>query len=113
MSIPQPRPLPAFEPPYVMTVFTSVRTRGGEEYDATSERMTELVKEIPGYLGHENAHTPGGLSITVGYFRDEAALIAWRTDEEHRAAQKQGRADWYDSYTLHVATVERSHGFVR
>lgn len=26
---------------------------------------------------------------------------------------KKGRADWYESYTLHVATVERSHGFAR
>ncbi|MGG8406651.1 antibiotic biosynthesis monooxygenase family protein [Streptomyces sp. 12297] len=107
------QPLPAFEPPYLMTVFTSVRTVQADAYDETSARMKALVEEIPGYLGHENAHTPGGLSITVAYFRDEAALTAWRTDGEHRAAQKQGRDEWYDSYTLHVGTVERSHGFVR
>ncbi|WP_414079939.1 antibiotic biosynthesis monooxygenase family protein [Streptomyces sp. KN37] len=42
----------------------------------------------------ESAGTPGGLGITVGYFRDEEAIKAWQSDPEHRVAQ-------------------RSHGFVR
>ncbi|MFJ5546991.1 antibiotic biosynthesis monooxygenase family protein [Streptomyces sp. NPDC093225] len=107
------QPLPAFEPPYLMTVFTSVRTENPDGYGETSVRMNELVKDIPGYLGHENAHTPGGLSITVAYFRDEESLRVWRTNMEHQEAQKRGRTDWYESYTLHVGRVERSHGFVR
>jgi NADPH2:quinone reductase len=41
------------------------------------------------------------------------ALAQWRRNAEHRAAQKRGQAEWYQSYTLHVAKVERSHGFVR
>ncbi|MEV8532370.1 antibiotic biosynthesis monooxygenase [Streptomyces sp. NPDC051211] len=107
------QPVPAFEPPYLMAVFTSVRTEADGGYSETSARMTSLVKEIPGYLGHENAHTPGGLSITVGYFRDQDALDTWRNDMEHRAAQAKGIKEWYESYTLHVGTVERSSGFVR
>ncbi|MFF5447361.1 antibiotic biosynthesis monooxygenase family protein [Streptomyces sp. NPDC012888] len=107
------QPVPAFEPPYVMTVFTSVRTPEDEGYGEVSARMTALVKDVPGYLGHENAHTPGGLSITVAYFRDEESVAAWRADLEHQAAQARGRKEWYESYTLHVGTVHRSHGFVR
>jgi heme-degrading monooxygenase HmoA len=56
---------------------------------------------------------PAGPGITVGYFRDADALTEWRSNAEHRAAQKRGRAEWYQSYTLHVAKVERSHGFMR
>ncbi|MFJ8477482.1 hypothetical protein [Kitasatospora sp. NPDC094011] len=40
-------------------------------------------------------------------------LTRWRTDVEHRAAQRRGRAEWYESCTLHVAKVERSRGFGR
>ena len=76
-------------------------------------RKEDLVKEIPGYLGMDHAQTPGGLGITVGYFRDADALTEWRSNAEHRAAQKRGQAEWYQSYTLHVAKVERSHGFTR
>ncbi|WP_330297340.1 antibiotic biosynthesis monooxygenase family protein [Streptomyces sp. NBC_00503] len=96
-----------------MSVFTSVRTADDSGYPETLDRMNELVATNPGFLGYESARTPGGLGITVGYFRDHESLGAWRRDLEHQAAMRQGRSDWYESYTLHVATVERSHGFVR
>ncbi|MEV0484923.1 antibiotic biosynthesis monooxygenase [Streptomyces sp. NPDC050508] len=106
-------PVEAHEPPYYVAVFTTVRTQEQSDYSETNARMEDLVKDIPGYLGMDHAQTPGGLGITVGYFRDADALTEWRTDAEHRAAQKRGRDQWYESYTLHVAKVERSHGFVR
>ncbi|MFD6885976.1 antibiotic biosynthesis monooxygenase family protein [Streptomyces sp. 5.8] len=107
------KPVQAFEPPYVISVFTSVRTPEDSGYPETLDRMTELVSGNPGFLGYESARTPGGLGITVAYFRDHESLALWRQEMEHQAAMKQGRADWYESYTLHIATVERSHGFVR
>lgn len=106
-------PAEAFEPPYYVAVFTSVRTGEQAGYPETAARMAELVKQVPGYLGMDHAQTPGGLGITVGYFRDAEALARWRGDAEHRAARQRGRAEWYESYTLHVAKVERSSGFTR
>ncbi|ADI07570.1 hypothetical protein SBI_04450 [Streptomyces bingchenggensis BCW-1] len=106
-------PVEAFEPPYYAAVFTAVRTQDQSGYSETAARMEDLVKDVPGFLGMDQAHTPGGLSITVGYFRDADALTEWRTNAEHRAAQKRGQAEWYESYTLHIAKVERSHGFTR
>ncbi|MFI2610364.1 antibiotic biosynthesis monooxygenase family protein [Kitasatospora sp. NPDC018619] len=106
-------PVKAFEPPYYAVVFTALRTPDQSGYSETSDRMEELVKDIPGYLGLDHAQTPGGLGITVGYFRDAEALTAWRTNPEHGVAQRRGRAEWYERYTLHVAKVERSHGFAR
>jgi heme-degrading monooxygenase HmoA len=86
---------------------------GYRGYGETAERMEELVNEIPGDLGMDHAVSPGGPSISVGYFRDEEALKEWRSHIEHRAVQKGGRAEWYESYAPHVAKVERSHGFRR
>ncbi|MFG2357977.1 antibiotic biosynthesis monooxygenase family protein [Streptomyces sp. NPDC048521] len=106
-------PVEAFEPPYYVAVFTAVRTQNQSGYSETNARMEDLVKDVPGYLGMDHAQTPGGLSITVGYFRDADALTEWRSNAEHRAAQKRGRDEWYQNYTLHVAKVERSHGFAR
>ncbi|MFI6278539.1 antibiotic biosynthesis monooxygenase family protein [Streptomyces sp. NPDC050988] len=122
VSAPAPAPavpVAAYEPPYYAVVFTSVKTEeAGREgvaggYGETNERMEELVEKIPGYLGMDYAGSPGGLSITIGYFRDADAVEEWRTNTEHRAAQRRGRAEWYERYTLHVAKVERSHGFER
>ncbi|MFI9569172.1 antibiotic biosynthesis monooxygenase family protein [Streptomyces rishiriensis] len=106
-------PVEAYEPPYYVAVFTALRTEDQSGYSETDARMEDLVKEVPGFLGMDHAQTPGGLGITVGYFRDADALTQWRSNAEHRAAQNRGRAEWYQRYTLHVAKVERSHGFVR
>jgi heme-degrading monooxygenase HmoA len=106
-------PVEAYEPPYYVAVFTTVRTQDQSGYSETNARMEDLVKDVPGFLGMDHAQTPGGLGITVGYFRDADALTQWRCNAEHRAAQKRGQAEWYESYTLHVAKVERSHGFIR
>ncbi|MEU9227922.1 antibiotic biosynthesis monooxygenase [Streptomyces massasporeus] len=103
-------PVQAYEPPYYVAVFTTVRTLEQSGYSETNARMESLVKDVPGYLGMDQAQTPGGLGITVSYFRDADALTEWRTNAEHRAAQERGRGEWYQSYTLHVAKVERSHG---
>ncbi|MEV6395410.1 antibiotic biosynthesis monooxygenase [Streptomyces sp. NPDC051907] len=107
------KPVAAFEPPYYTVVFTSVRADAPEGYDETAQRMDELVQEVPGFLGQESARTPGGLGITIGYFRDAESIAAWKRNMEHRTAQGRGRAEWYDSYSVHVAKVERSYGFVR
>ena len=106
-------PVETPEPPYYVAVFTSVRTQDQSGYSETSARMEELVKDVPGFLGMDHAQTPGGLGITVGYFRDADALAQWRSNAEHRSARQRGRAEWYESYTLHVAKVERSRGFTR
>lgn len=112
-STPAVMPVEALEPPYYVAVFTTVRTQDQSGYRETGARMEDLVKDVPGFLGMDHAQTPGGMGITVGYFRDADALTQWRENTEHRAAQERGRAQWYRNYTLHVAKVERSHGFTR
>ncbi|MET9376293.1 antibiotic biosynthesis monooxygenase [Streptomyces sp. NPDC002992] len=99
------------EPPYYTAVFTSIRPDAPEGYAETSARMRELVADVPGFLGHETARTPGGIGITVAYFRDLEALDAWRLDAEHQAAKRHGRQHWYESYSVHIGKVERSYGF--
>ncbi|MFI2431788.1 antibiotic biosynthesis monooxygenase family protein [Streptomyces sp. NPDC018693] len=103
----------AYEPPYYAVVFTSLRTEEDDGYGETAERLGELVKEVPGFLGEDSARTPGGLSVTVAYFRDLAGIEQWRAHAEHRAAKRYGRAHWYERYSLHIAKVEHSHGFER
>ncbi|GGL68852.1 hypothetical protein GCM10010095_62090 [Streptomyces anthocyanicus] len=84
-------PVEAFEPPYYVAVFTTVRTQEQSGYRETNARMVELVQGVPGFLGVDHAQSPGGLGVTVAYFRDADALTEWRTNAEHRAAQQRGR----------------------
>ncbi|MEU2116531.1 antibiotic biosynthesis monooxygenase [Streptomyces sp. NPDC016459] len=101
------------EPPYYTALFTSIRPEAPEGYAETASRMQQIVKEIPGFLGYESARTPGGIGITVAYFRDLESLDAWRLDTEHQAAKAYGREHWYESYSVHIGRVERSYGYER
>lgn len=106
-----PNLVAGLEPPYYTAVFTSIRPDAPEGYAETSARMQEIVKDLPGFLGYEAARTPGGIGITVAYFRDLESLDAWRDNAEHQEAKRHGRKHWYESYSVHIGKVERSYGF--
>ena len=42
-------------PPYYAVIFTSQRTEGDDGYGDMAERMVELAREQPGFLGVESA----------------------------------------------------------
>ena len=97
-------------PPYYAVIFTSKRTAGDQGYDAMSERMVGLGSGYDGFLGIESARGADGLGITVSYWRDEAAITAWKRDTEHQKAQRAGQQTWYADYEVRVAKVERACG---
>jgi heme-degrading monooxygenase HmoA len=96
------------QPPYVAVIFTSRRTDGDNGYHAMAEQMEELAARQPGFLGLESARD--GLGITVCYWTDEQAALAWRGIGEHMLAQQLGRSRWYSDYHVRVATVTRAYG---
>jgi len=51
-----------------------------------------------------------GVGITVSYWRDQAAALAWKQVADHLVAQARGRSEWYAAYQVRVATVERAYG---
>ncbi len=97
-------------PPYYAVVFTSRRTEGDRGYHATAERMVELAKGQPGFLGMDSVRGEDGVGITVAYFSDEAAIAKWKQHPEHLQAQRAGQTTWYDDYEVRVAKVERAYG---
>jgi heme-degrading monooxygenase HmoA len=100
-------------PPYYAVVFTSVRTSGDNGYADRAELMLALAARQPGFLGVDTARGEDGLGITVSYWTDEAAIAAWREHAEHAPTRARGREQWYESFAVHVARVERAYGFTR
>lgn len=99
------------KPPYYAAIFTSLRTEGDHGYAAMAQRMEELASQQPGFLGIESARD--GLGITVSYWESEEAIRAWHSNAEHQLAQQRGYSDWYASFHLRVARVERAYSFTR
>jgi heme-degrading monooxygenase HmoA len=99
------------EPPYYAVIFSAQRTAGDNGYAEVAQRMAELAPLQPGFLGMEHARGEDGFGITVAYWRDEAAIRAWRDHAEHRVARERGRREWYSGFQLRVARVERAYGW--
>ena len=98
------------KPPYYTVIFSSrrnVHDDGG--YSAAAQRMFELAAQQPGFLGVESARDDAGFGITVSYWRDQAAILAWRDQTDHAATRAHGRGHWYDHYEVRIARVERAY----
>lgn len=101
------------QPPYYAVIFSSLRTPGDQGYDAMATRMVELAAQQAGFLGAESARGTDGFGITVSYWADEASILAWKRDAEHRIAQETGQQRWYEHYETRVAKVERAYSFTK
>ncbi len=99
------------KPPYFAVVFSSPRTEGDNGYAQTGDRIMELAKEQPGFLGAESTRDASGFGITVSYWASLEAIANWRANDEHLNAQAQGMKTWYSRYELRVCKVDRAYGF--
>lgn len=96
----------------LITVFRS-RLRDGvrEEYLALVDRMNELARTMPGYIGHKGFFADDGERVTVVEFEHEDGLRAWRMHPEHRAAQRKAREVYYTEYYVQICEVVRESSF--
>lgn len=95
-------------PPYYAVIFSSHRTDGDNGYGEMAERMAELAAQQPGYLGMESARE--GLGITVSYWESLESIRNWKQNAEHQEAQRLGHQQWYSSFRVRIAKVEREYG---
>jgi heme-degrading monooxygenase HmoA len=74
--------------------------------------LKPLLEEIDGFISVERFEslTQPGKILSLSFFRDEAAVLAWRNTEKHRLAQQAGRGGVFDDYRLRIASVLRDYG---
>jgi heme-degrading monooxygenase HmoA len=94
--------------PYFAVIFSSVK-RNDEGYADTAELMIKLASEQNGFLGIESARE--ALGITVSYWDNLISIKQWKAQVDHQQAQRKGKSDWYESYKVRIAKVERDYGF--
>ncbi len=79
--------------------------------DIAAQLKPEL-EQIDGFLSVERFRSlsnPEKL-LSLSFWRDEAAVAAWRNRPQHRAAQAAGRSGTFAGYRLRVAQVLRDYG---
>lgn len=83
-----------------------------DDYLAEAAELLPRLEAIDGFVSierFESLSRPGKV-LSLSFFRDEAAVAAWRNDEAHRRAQAIGRSGLFTAYRLRVATVVRDYG---
>ena len=79
--------------------------------DIAAELRPEL-EQIDGFVSVERFQSlvDEAKILSLSFWRDEAAVAAWRNTEHHRAAQRAGRGGVFREYRLRVANVLRDYG---
>lgn len=101
-------------PGAIAVIFLSGRSGADPEgYAEAAGAMETAAAARDGYLGIDSTRGVDGLGITISWWRDEAAALAWRDDPDHARIRDRGRAVWYDWYRVIVATVDRAYDWAR
>jgi len=98
----------------VIAVIFEVQPKPGrrDAYLDAAARLRPLLEKIDGFVSierFESLTTPGRI-LSLSFWRDEAAVQAWRNVEEHRRIQAVGRQSIFADYRLRVASVIRDYG---
>jgi heme-degrading monooxygenase HmoA len=83
-----------------------------QDYLDMAAALRPRLEAIDGFVSierFESLTTPGRL-LSLSFWRDEAAVAAWRGLEAHRRAQAAGRGEVFADYRLRVAAVLRDYG---
>lgn len=96
----------------MIAVIFEVEPDDAEAYLRIAADLKPLLEEIDGFISIErfqSLSTPGKL-VSLSFWRDEAAVAAWRNLAPHRKAQAEGRDHVLRDYRLRVAAVLRDYG---
>jgi len=98
----------------MVVVFRARRTPEGEgpEYQKWSLRMSELARQMPGYISHKGYVAEDGERVTLFEWESAETLHAWATHPEHVPVQRLGRQKFYTQYHLQVCELVRESKFV-
>jgi heme-degrading monooxygenase HmoA len=98
----------------VIAVIFEVRPAEGhrDAYLALAANLREDLVKMDGFISVERFQslTDPGRMLSLSFWRDEAAVAAWRNHERHRATQAAGRGAVFAEYRLRVAAVLRDYG---
>jgi heme-degrading monooxygenase HmoA len=85
------------------------------DYLDYAARLRGDPEHMDGFISIERFQSladPGKL-LSLSFWRDEAAVAAWRRHEGHRAAQAAGRGGVFRDYRLRVASVIHDYGMTQ
>jgi len=78
-----------------------------DEYLGLAKELKPILEGIDGFIDNErfaSQRTEGDI-LSLSTWRDEKAVIRWRTQEKHHEVQGKGRFDVFKDYHLRVGEI--------
>lgn len=99
----------------MIAVIFEVEPASREDYFRIAGELATVLYKMDGFISIERFQSlnhPDRV-LSLSFWRDEAAVAAWRNLEAHRAAQSAGRTHVFRNYRLRVAEVVRDYGMTK
>jgi len=93
----------------IVVIFRARVRSVDDEYASIAERLRELALNEFGCLEF-HALAEGRDEVALSYWPSEDNIRAWKAHPEHVVAQQRGRDEWYESYSVQIATISREYG---
>ncbi|MEE4246575.1 MAG: antibiotic biosynthesis monooxygenase [Kangiellaceae bacterium] len=91
-----------------VVIFRATILELDDEYSAMAEKLRKLA------LNHYNcldfqAICEDGQEMSVSYWQNEDDIKLWKLATDHMLAQQKAKKQWYSSYKIDIAEINRSY----
>jgi len=78
-----------------------------DDYLALAKQLKPKLEAIDGFIDNERfeSQKTQGRILSLSTWRDEKAVVRWRTQEEHHGVQEKGRFEVFEDYHLRVGEI--------
>src|SRR6516162_6265665 len=78
-----------------------------DDYLALAQQLKPKLEAIDGFIANERFRSlrVDGKVLSLSIWRDEKAVIRWRTHGEHHGVQRKGRFEVFEDYHLRVGEI--------
>ena len=82
-----------------------------DDYFELASSLKPALEGIDGFISVERfeSTTNIGKFVSLSFWRDEAAVAAWRGHGEHGLAQERGKSEIFADFRIRVAEVRRDY----
>ena len=92
---------------FVVIFEVQPRKERWDDYLALAKQLKPKLEAIDGFIDNERfaSTRAAGRLLSLSTWRDEKAIVRWRTHGEHHGVQEKGRSEIFADYHLRVGAI--------
>lgn len=98
--------------PIAVIFEVSIKATRKEQYLDIAQTLKSDLEKVDGFISIERFQSLADDEklLSLSFWRDAAAVKAWREHTAHQDAQQLGKTEIFNNYHIRIAEVVRSYG---